>query len=333
MSIWRDFPKLELHLHLEGAAPPPLVRNLAAEKNIDLSDVFDEAGCYNSNDFTSFLRAYERVSTVFTTPDDYCALAEAVLQDCAAHGVIYAEVFLSPTSFGYDAAKWADYLAAVDEAADRVETTTGVITRFIPVAIRHHDPAQSLLLAEAVTSLPRGRIVGFGMAGDERMHAPRDYVGAFSLAAEAGLRLTAHAGEFGGPESVRAVLDDLKVERVGHGVRAAEDADLMRRLAVEGQVLEVCPGSNVALGVYGSLDAHPIASLLGAGVRCTVSTDDPPFFHTDMTAEYDALQATFLMDADAFTTFARTALSAAFCDERTKANLSARLDKALATPS
>ena len=125
MTEWRTFPKLELHLHLEGAAPPPLVRRLAAEKGLDMTGVFDEAGRYNSNDFTSFLRTYERVSTVFTSPDDYRLLIEAVLAECADHGVIYAEIFLSPTSFGYDLGQWTDYLAAIEEGADRAEEADG----------------------------------------------------------------------------------------------------------------------------------------------------------------------------------------------------------------
>ncbi|MEM7271430.1 MAG: adenosine deaminase, partial [Pseudomonadota bacterium] len=104
MTDWRTYPKLELHLHLEGAAPPPFVRQMAREKGIDLTGVFDEQGRYLSNDFTSFLRTYERVSTVFEAPEDYAALTEAVLAECAAHGVIYAEIFLSPTSLGYDPA-------------------------------------------------------------------------------------------------------------------------------------------------------------------------------------------------------------------------------------
>lgn len=327
MTEWRSYPKLELHLHLEGAAPPHVVRRLAKEKSLDLTGVFDDARRYNSNDFTSFLRAYERVSTVFTTPDDYRLLIEAVLGECAHHGVIYAEIFLSPTSFGYDLGKWTDYLAAIEEGADRAEAAHGVIARFIPVAIRHHGPEQAAIGAKTMMAAPRGRMTGFGIAGDERLHTPKDFAPAFQAMAEAGFRLTAHAGEFGGPESVRAALDDLKVERIGHGVRAAEDPNLMARLAAEGQVLETCPGSNISLGVYPDLASHSIATLVDAGVRCTVSTDDPPFFHTDMTAEYRGLEAAFGMGETHFARFARIAVQAAFCEPEVKANLSARLDK------
>jgi len=327
MSSWRDFPKLELHLHLEGAAPPPLVRRLAAEKGLDMTGVFDAEGRYNSNDFTSFLRTYERVSTVFTTPDDYLALTEAVLTECASHGVIYAEVFLSPTSLGYDLGQWTDYLAAIEEGADRAEEKHGIIARLIPVAIRHHGPDQAIVGAKTMMAAPRGRMRGFGIAGDERLHRPKDFAPAFEMMAEAGFRLTAHAGEFGGAESVRAALDDLNVERIGHGVRAAEDPDLLVRLAAEGQVLETCPGSNVSLGVYPDLASHSIGALMAAGVKCTVSTDDPPFFHTDMTAEYDGLEATFAMGEAQFARFARTAVQAAFCEPEVKSNLVAHLDK------
>lgn len=327
MTDWRNFPKLELHLHLEGAAPPPLVRRLAAEKGLDMTGVFDDEGRYNSNDFTSFLRTYERVSTVFTTPDDYLALTEAVLTECANHGVIYAEVFLSPTSLGYDLGKWTEFLAAIEEGADRAEAKHGIIARLIPVAIRHHGPEQAVVGAKTMIGAPRGRMRGFGIAGDERLHLPKDFAPAFEAMSDAGFRLTAHAGEFGGAESVRAAIDDLNVERIGHGVRAAEDPDLLVRLAAEGQVLETCPGSNVSLGVYPDLGSHSIGTLVAAGVKCTISTDDPPFFHTDMTAEYKGLEATFAMDEAQFARFARTAVQAAFCEPEVKSGLVAHLDK------
>lgn len=330
MTDWRAFPKLELHAHLEGAAPPDLVRRLGAAKGVDLGGLFDAAGAYNSSDFTSFLAAYERMSEVFATPEDYRALTEAVLAAQAAEGVIYSEIFLSPTSLGYDPAAWADNLAGIEAGADAAEAQDGIVCRFIPVVIRHHGPEKARMGARAILAAPRGRMTGFGMAGDERVHAPADFAAAFAEMAEAGFRLTAHAGEWGGPESVAAALDDLKAERVGHGVRAAEDGELVRRLAAEAICLETCPGSNVALGVYPSLADHPIEALRRAGCAVIVSTDDPPFFHTTMSGEYAALAATFGQGRAAFEGCARTALAASFCDGETKARVAGRLEERLA---
>ncbi|MGB0927864.1 MAG: adenosine deaminase [Pikeienuella sp.] len=326
---WRAFPKVELHLHLEGAAPPALVRELGAAEGVPLDGLFDAEGRYNSSDFTTFLAAYETMSRVFKRPATYQALTQAVLAECAANGVIYAEIFLSPKSLGYDAGEWVEMLAAIEAGADAAEAEHGIIARFIPVVIRHHGPEKALEGVKTMLRAPRGRMAGFGIAGDERIYQPKDFAPAFEQMAEAGFRLTAHAGEWGGPDSVRAALDDLKVERIGHGVRAAEDQALMQRIAGERVLLEVCPGSNVALGVYPSLAAHSIDVLRQAGVRLTVSTDDPPFFHTTMTDEYEQLSRAFGYDETVYAEFARTGVQAAFCDETTRATLTERLDRML----
>ena len=328
MSDWSTIPKIELHLHLEGAAPPALVRELAAEKKIDLSGVFDDQGRYPLSDFTTFLRTYERIATVFETPDDYRRLTEAVLAECARSGVVYAEIFLSPTSLGYDPASWADYQAGIEAGADAAEATHGIVCRFIPVIVRHHGPDKAPIAAQAILGAPRGRMTGFGMAGDERLHSASDFAPVFAEMAEAGFRLTCHAGEFGGPDSVRGALS-LGVERIGHGVRSAEDPDLVAEIVDRGVTLECCPGSNVALGVYPSLAAHSFDELRRAGARVTISTDDPPFFHTDMRKEYETLAAAFGYDAADFRQMSGAALEAAFCDAPTKAAIKARLDAAV----
>lgn len=327
MTHWLSFPKLELHCHLEGAAPPALVRRLGAEQGIDLSKLFDGEGRYNSTDFTSFLQAYELMSKVFASPESYQALTEAVLAEQALNGVIYTEIFLSPTSLGYDAEEWIDTLAAIEAGADVAEQKHGIICRFIPVVIRHHGREKAIEGAAVMRRAPRGRMTGFGMAGDERQFTCADFTKPFAAMAEAGFRLTAHAGEWGGPDSVRDALDLLHVERIGHGVRAAEDPTLVRRLADQGVVLETCPGSNVALGVYPDLAVHPVRTLVDAGCKVTVSTDDPPFFHTTMAKEYENLSRTFGMTDSDFHRFAATALDAAFCDEETKAGIAKRLQQ------
>jgi len=326
---WRDFPKLELHLHLEGAAPPALTRQIAAETGQSTDGLFDGEGGYAWDDFTDFLKVYDRVAAFYQAPEASGRLAEAVLLEAAANGVIYMEIFLSPDHVspvgGADQIAWGEYLAAVTEGAARAEAAAGIVARFIPLCVRGLGPERARRAAEIAARGKTDRVVGWGMAGDEREYKPADFAPAFQVAAEAGLRLTAHAGEFGGSESVRAVLDDLDVERVGHGVRAVEDPALVERLAEEGVTLEVNPGSNVALGVYPDWAAHPLPRLRDAGVMTTISTDDPPFFRTTMSCEYDMAEKAFGFGKVEFREIAQVALAAAFCDAKTKAALRARL--------
>lgn len=313
----KDLPKIELHLHLEGAAPPAFIKGLAAEKDVRLDGVFTEDGHYAHRDFDHFLKVYEAATSVLQTPRDFARLTTEVLQNCAEQGVIYVETFLSPDFCGGgDLAAWRDYLAAIQEAAAAMAAT--IQMRGIITCIRHFGPDQAKPIARCAAETAGDFITGFGMAGAERVGHPSDYTWAFDCAREADLRLTTHAGEWGGPASIRDSLDYLKVERIGHGVHAIEDPALIDRLAQEEIVLEVCPGSNISLGVYPRWSDHPIERLRAAGVAVTVSTDDPPFFHTTMGHEYQRLSDTFGWDEAVFAEINRVAARAAFCDAATK---------------
>lgn len=325
MSL-KDLPKLELHLHIEGAAPPAFIRGLAQEKSVDISRVFKEDGSYDFRDFVHFLSVYEAATSVLKSPEDYARLVTAVLEESAAHGVIYTEMFISPDFCGgSDVAAWKDYLHAMQEAAARAEAKDGIVMRGIVTCIRHFGPDKAKAAALCAAETAGDWITGFGIGGDEGKGALGDFAWSFDLAREAGLRLTAHAGEWGGPASVRQALDDIRVERIGHGVRAIEDLAVVDRLAEDGVVLEVCPGSNVMLGLYPKWDRHPIQVLRERGVKVTVSTDDPPFFHTTMTREYEELARAFGWGTADFLEISRNALDAAFCDADTKERLADRL--------
>ncbi|GAB4387024.1 adenosine deaminase [Albidovulum sp.] len=322
-------PKVELHLHLEGAAPPAFIRGLAAEKRLDLSGIFDEQGNYSFRDFPHFLKVYEAATETLKSPGDYHRLTLAVLEQSAASGVIYTEVFLSPDFCGGgDVAAWRDYLGAIREAAALAEARDGIVLRGIVTAIRHFGPERARRTALCAAETAGDWLVGFGLAGNENICKPKDFAWSFDAAREAGLRLTAHAGEWAGPDSVRDAIRDLRVERIGHGVRAAEDPALVADLAERGIVLEVCPGSNIALGLYPGWSAHPIETLRARGVRVTVSTDDPPFFRTSMRHEYQMLAETFGWDDAVFADLATTAARAAFCDAETRDRILKRLEKA-----
>jgi len=322
-------PKVELHLHVEGAAPPALIRDLAKRQHVDLSGVFAADGGYAFRDFGHFLKVYEAATSVLRTPADYHRLVAAVLAAQAAEGVIYTEHFLSPDFCGGgDLAAWRDYVAAMADAAAGVAAQGGPVMRGVVTAVRHLGPDKAKRAAICAAETAGDFITGFGLAGDERAGTPRDFAWAFDAAREAGLGLTAHAGEWDGPRSVRAALDDLRVTRIGHGVRAIEDGSLVERLARDGIVLEVCPGSNIALGLYPDWAAHPVAKLRDAGVPVCLSTDDPPFFHTRLGLEYDRLAAAFGWTEADFAAMNRTAMGAAFCDAATRAEMTQRLEPA-----
>ena len=186
-----------------------------------------------------------------------------------------------------------------------------------------HQPAARCAAETAGTF-----ITGFGLAGDEKVLNPKDFTYAFDMAREAGLSLTAHAGEWGGPESIRDALKHLRPQRIGHGARAIEDLALVDELAEQRIPLELCPGSNVALGLYPTTRKHPIGELYRRGVKVTINTDDPPFFHTTMEREYQSLHDAFDWDDGVFAEIARNALDAAFCDTDTKALIAKQLEAA-----
>ena len=322
-------PKIELHLHLEGAAPPAFIRSQAKLKKIDLSGLFNEDGSYRFTDFWNFLTVYEAAVTTLQSPEDFYRLTLAVLEESAKSGVVYTETFLVPDFCGNrDVSAWREYLHAIEEAATKAEADFGITMRGIVTSVRHFGPDKARQTARCAAETAGRFVVGFGLAGDEKIGKPKDFSYAFDMAREAGLHLTAHAGEWGGPESVRDAIGDLRVERIGHGARAIEDMALVEEIAERGIVLELCPGSNVALGIFPTFRAHPIGEMFNRGVKVTISTDDPPFFHTTMAREYEMLHRAFDWDEGVFAKIARTSLDAAFCDADTKARILKMLEAA-----
>ncbi len=326
MTDFRAMPKVELHLHLEGAAPPEFIRTLAAEQGVDLSGVFDEAGAYKWSNFVEFLGVYEAACEVLRGPEEFKRLMKAVLAAQAAHGVLYTEHFLASDLCGDGSAvAWGEYLAAMDEGAQEALAEHGIEVRFIPTCIRHFGADKAEHAARLAAQTAGGRVTGFGMGGNESHLMPADFARAFEIAGDAGLGLTCHAGEIEGPQMVNATLDALNVTRIGHGVRSIEDPATVARLVREGIVLEVNPGSNISLSVFPDWASHPLTKLKDAGVKVTISTDDPPYFHTDMTREYDMAERHLGWDAAALRAQNAVAMDAAYCDEETRTRIKDRL--------
>ncbi|MDB4052658.1 adenosine deaminase [Octadecabacter sp.] len=326
---YKSMPKVELHTHLEGCAPPAFIRGLAQEKLLDISGIFNSDGSYAYRDFDHFLQVYEAACTTLQSPQDFYRLTKAVLEQSAAHGVVYQETFVSPDFCGGgEVAAWRDYLAAMETAAHEAEAEFGITLKGIATCIRHFGPDAAKKSALCAVETFGDFITGFGMAGGEMAGRPGDFAYAFDMAREAGMPLTCHAGEWGGPDMVADTLRNLKVERIGHGVNVIKDVNLVAEIADTGVTLEVCPGSNVFLQATGGWADHPIQKLRDAGVKVTVSTDDPPFFATTMTDEFDMLAQTFGWEDADFKEVNETALAAAFCDDATRAKIAKRLETA-----
>ena len=318
--------KAEIHCHLEGAAHPDFSRILARRHNVSIDHLFDDRGAYKWADFTSFLKAYDTVAELLKTDQDYADLVYDYLGRSAREGVIYTEFFISPGHAARLGMPYREHVLALEDGIKRAEKEYDVHCRLIATCVRHVGPEDAINVAREVAANPNPYVTGFGMGGDERMHHPKDFAPAYEIARDAGLSCTVHAGEFGGPESVHAALDHLPVDRIGHGVRSIEDPDLVKRLVDEGVVLEICPGSNVELGVYADRASHPLAKLMEAGVKTTISSDDPPFFHTSIGTEYvETGRVLGLTDLE-LQDFTKRSIEAAYVDETTRTHLLGRLD-------
>jgi adenosine deaminase len=326
-------PLAELHCHIEGAAPTDLVRELAHRNGQDITGLINGEDGYIWSDFDSFLSAYDRVASVFTRAEDYSNLAYAYASGLAAQGAIYSETFSSTDHAEQAGVEPIAYLDALANGIKRAEADHGIVSRMIPTGVRHFG-TQAInraadIAIEAAKTNPL--ITGFGIAGSEVAGSLLDAKDAFARCADAGLGLTAHAGEWTGPPTIRDAIS-LGVTRIGHGVRAAEDEALMAEIAAKGITLEVCPVSNVVLNAVDGLDAHPAKQLHNAGIKLTANSDDPPHFHTTLAKDVETMVQLLGGDETAMRSMlTRNALNAAFVDEPTRQKLLGKLETALAS--
>lgn len=319
--------KAELHCHIEGAASPELVTRQAQKYGADVSP-FIKDGSFVWDDFTSFLAAYDFSASLFRTEEDYARLADHYLTSLARDGAIYSEVFISPDHARQAGLSPAAYTNALGEGIARAKAKTGIEGRMIVIGIRHFGVEAVEATARFAARCGNPLVAGFGMAGEERFGDLEDYQRAFEIAREAGLGITVHAGELAGWESVKAALDHIRPSRIGHGVRAIENPDLVKRIADEGVVLEICPVSNVELKVFEGYADHPFSAMKAAGCKVTLNSDDPPYFWTSLKREYEVAEKHFGLDAKALAAVTRTAIEAAFIDRKTRTALLARLNGA-----
>lgn len=313
----RALPKTELHLHLVGAVRPATVVELARRGNHPLLPIAErglEHG-YEFADLSAFVELTIGLFDLLLRPADLERVTYEVLEDAASGGVRWAELRITPTSHLARGADEDAFFQGLEAGRRRAAEALGVESRLVVDFPRSLPPGVG---EEALTIALRRRdrgVTGFDVAGDESAVAVHPaFAGLFRAAREAGLGLTAHAGEGAGPESVSASLDLLGATRIGHGTRAAGDPHLLERLARDGVVLEACVSSNVALNVVPSVADHPLPTFLAAGVRCVPSTDDPALFATDIVTEYRRLHEEAGIDLPTLARMAADGFGAAFVE-------------------
>src|SRR3954470_9894083 len=318
-------PLAELHVHLEGTAPPELIRRLAARNGTTVPEgVFASDDRFAWVDFLDFLRTYDRAASVIQTAEDYRDVTYEYLTACAREGAIYVELIASPDHAANVGLSDRDHYAGIAAGIDDARAETGIEARILVTAIRNFGVEAAEEIAGRLAEDRHPYVVGFNLAGDEAGYPPAQFAEAYEIAARSGLGCTVHAGEHAGPESVREALT-LPVSRLSHGVRAIEDARLVAEIVEREIVLEACPTSNVATFVYPSYEDHPLRKLHEAGVKLTLGSDDPPYFGCSIGAEYAVARERFGFEEGELRTITRTAVRASFADDGTKGSLLNRI--------
>jgi adenosine deaminase len=319
-------PKAELHVHLEGTAPPALIRRLAERNGVPVpGGVFGSAEEFEWGDFLHFLRTYDLAASVIRTPQDYRDVTFEYLSACADEGAVYVEVIASPDHAAAVGLSDDEHYAGIAQGIDDARDAHGIEARIVIAAVRNLgvEAAESIVRRHADDRHPY--VVGFNLVGDEAAWPASLFARAYEVAASSGLGCTVHAGEHDGPESIRAALE-LPISRMSHGVRAIEDPVLVAELAERGIVLEVCPSSNVALGLFPSYADHPLGALREAGVGVTLGSDDPPYFGCSIGAEYAVARKWHGFEEEQLIEVTRLAVAAGFADDAVKEGLLAGLD-------
>jgi aminodeoxyfutalosine deaminase len=315
------FPKIELHVHLEGTVRPETLLEIARRNDYELpaDTVEGISQLYEYRDFPHFIEIWILTTNALQSEGDFRQVVVDYAEEAAAHGAVYLEAIFSPAERARRGVGWVEMFEGYCDGAEEARERHGVEVRLTPDIFRGATPEEAELVVRHSASYRKRGVVAVGLGGLEADFPPEQYERFFSLAKAEGLASVPHAGEVAGPASIRGALTALQADRIRHGIRAVEDPALVDELRDRGIVLDVCPVSNVRTGAVPSLDEHPLRELAAAGVRCTVNTDDPAMFDTDLTREHQAAAALGVSPRQAF----ENGLAGALCDDETRGRLRA----------
>lgn len=320
----REMPKVELHVHMEGAIQPETVLQLAARNNVTLpaDTVEGLREWYTFTDFPHFVTIYVKISECIRTPDDLELVAREFLKGQAAQNIRHSEVTYTPfTHYMQKRLLFEDQLAAINRARAWAEAELGVTMGIITDISRNVTPEQGMVTAEWAVNGKDDGVIALGLGGPEIGYPAERHAAAFDYAWASGLPCILHAGEMDGASSVWGAIKHGKTLRIGHGVRSLEDPELVDYLREKQIPLEVSPTSNICLKVFPSFAEHALPKLLAEGLYVTINSDDPPMFNTTLTDEYLKAADTFGWDADTIEKLVFNALRVSLLPDAKKAEL------------
>ncbi|WP_420311768.1 adenosine deaminase [Streptomyces sp. YS-B37] len=309
-------PKAELHLHIEGTLEPELAFALAARNGVELpyADTEELRKAYLFDDLQTFLNLYYELMAVLRTEQDFEDLANAYLTRAAAQGVRHAEIFFDPQAHIVRGVDMGTVVEGLWRALGSSETDHGISTRLILCFLRDESADSAMATLDAARPY-LDRITGIGLDSAEVGHPPVKFREVYEAAAALGLRRVAHAGEEGPPAYITEALDVLGVERIDHGLRCMEDAELVARLVRDRVPLTLCPLSNVRLRAVDVLAEHPLPAMLEAGLLCTVNSDDPAYFGGYAGDNFDAVRSALGLTEERLRELARNSFVASFLED------------------
>jgi aminodeoxyfutalosine deaminase len=325
----RQLPKAELHLHLEGAVEPATLLELRRNHG-DQATLADTEALYRYSDFPSFLMAFKEVSAHLRGPDDYELATYRLMEQLKKENVLHAEVYVAVGVCLYRKQDFAAIFEGLERGRARGSRDFGVSLLWIFDATRHFGVEEAQKVFELAVRYKDRHVAGIGIGGDEQKAPPELFRATYAYAEDHGLRLTAHAGETGPPESIWGALN-LHAERIGHGLSAGQDSDLIEELAYRQIPVEICVTSNLRTGVCKSVAEHPVKNYFDQGMMVTLNTDDPALFGTSLAREYQFAQENFGFTDEHLRELARNSFEASFLDADKKLELLSLFDAAVAT--
>ena len=327
----RTLPKAHLHLHFTGSMRHDTLVDLAAEHGLHLPEALTaewppQLSASDERGWFRFQRLYDIARSVIRTDADVRRLIREAAEDERAEGSGWLELQIDLSGYANRFGGLTPMLELVLAAAAAAQEATGVGIGIIVAANRTKHPLEARTLARLAAAYARRGVTGFGLSNDERRGSVQDFGPAFRIAAKAGLHAVPHGGELAGPESVLACIDELHADRIGHGVAATQDPGLLARIAANGITLEVCPTSNVALGVAAAAADVPVPRLLAAGVQVALGADDPLLFGPRLTAQYELARQAFGLDDAHLAELARMSVRGSVAPSAVQKQLLAGID-------